>query len=195
VIILNAAKVREANDFPVSVFTNYDPDPVRISVCRAGSVHAIFHVVPTEMSISDILQRTVIKKISIPDKKIFIAADSGCLILCQPGIVRVITLRNHGVLFSDKQLRGSIHRDGEGQQELAVQNAKNKAEIIAAAAGKSLGGILLISEGSQGSYTTYDNGPNVAYARTEGAAKDSTTIVRAAQVSVSATVEISYELK
>jgi len=79
--------------------------------------------------------------------------------------------------------------------ELAVQNAKNKAEIIAAAAGKSLGGILLISEGSQGSYTTYDNGPNVAYARTEGAAKDSTTIVRAAQVSVSATVEISYELK
>ena len=120
---LNAAKVREADDFPVSVFTNYDPDPFRISVCRAGSVHAIFHVVPTEMSISDILQRTVIKKISIPDKKIFIAADSGCLILCQPGIVRVITLRNHGVLFSDKQLRGSMHRDGEGQQELAVQRA------------------------------------------------------------------------
>ena len=79
--------------------------------------------------------------------------------------------------------------------ELAVKNAQEKAEIIAAASGKSLGGIEVISEGSQQDYYYAANdGMNVAYARAE-ATEGAATTVRAAQVSVSAKVEISYELE
>lgn len=79
--------------------------------------------------------------------------------------------------------------------ELAVQNAHAKAEVIASASGKKLGEIEVISEGSrQDYYYAANDGLNVAYekaAAEEGAA----TTVRAAQVSVSASVEISYELE
>lgn len=79
--------------------------------------------------------------------------------------------------------------------ELAVQNAREKAEVIAAAAGKTLGEIELISEGSQQDYYYAANdGLNVVYAK-ESATEGAATTVRAAQVSVSAKVEICYELK
>lgn len=78
--------------------------------------------------------------------------------------------------------------------ELAVQNAREKAEVIAAASGKTLGGIEVISEGSQQDYYAVRNdGLNIAYAKEEAAGV--ATTVRAAQVSVSAQVEISYELE
>ena len=79
--------------------------------------------------------------------------------------------------------------------ELAVQNAREKAEVIAAASGKKLGDIEVISEGSRQDYYYANNdGLNMVYAKTEAAAGAATT-VRAAQVSVSAKVEISYELE
>ena len=79
--------------------------------------------------------------------------------------------------------------------ELAVQNAREKAEVIAMAAGRQLGAIEQISEGSQQDYYyTANDGLNVAYAK-ETAAEGAATTVRAAQVSVSAKVEISYELE
>ena len=79
--------------------------------------------------------------------------------------------------------------------ELAVQNAREKAEVIAMAAGKQLGEIEQISEASYQEYSYESNdGANIAYAK-EAAAAGVETTVRAAQVSVSAKVEISYELQ
>jgi len=79
--------------------------------------------------------------------------------------------------------------------ELAVQNAREKAEVIAAASGKRLGEIELISEGSQQDYYyTSNDGMNVVYSK-EVVTEDAATTVRAAQVSVSAKVEICYELQ
>lgn len=82
--------------------------------------------------------------------------------------------------------------------ELAVQNAREKAEVIAAAAGKELGEIECISEDSQADYyydASRNDGLNVVYAAESAEAQDVSTTVRAAQVSVSAKVEISYKLK
>ena len=92
----------------------------------------------------------------------------------------------------------SVKDDADARKqalELAVQNAREKAEVIAMAAGKQLGEIEQISEGSQQDYYYSSNdGMNVAYAK-ESAAEGAATTVRAAQVSVSAKVEISYELE
>ena len=78
--------------------------------------------------------------------------------------------------------------------ELAVKDAQQKAEVIAAAAGKGLGRIDEIVEGSQNDYY-YNNTSGVARNLImEEAAMDMGTTVRAAQVSVTATVQISYEL-
>lgn len=76
--------------------------------------------------------------------------------------------------------------------ENAVKDAAAKAEIIAAAAGHTLGEIEEIIESGVYSYarSSYD-GWN--YAVTEGAAAGTT--VRAAQVVVNASIQITYELK
>lgn len=78
--------------------------------------------------------------------------------------------------------------------ELAVQDARVKAEVIAAASGKTLGEIEEIAEGGSGSYSNSASG-GARYAMLESAAYDAGTTVRAAQISVTANVEISYELK
>lgn len=92
----------------------------------------------------------------------------------------------------------SVKDDSDARKqalELAVRNAQEKAEVIAAASGKKLGEIEMISEGSQQDYYYAANdGLNVAYAKAE-ATEGAATAVRAAQVSVSAKVEISYELE
>lgn len=79
---------------------------------------------------------------------------------------------------------------------LAVEDARAKAEVIAAASGQTLGQVLEIREGSDESsyyYNDYDGG--MRFAVTEDASSAGGTTVRAAQVSVSAKVQISYELK
>lgn len=79
--------------------------------------------------------------------------------------------------------------------ELAVADAQGKAEIIAAAAGKSLGGILNISQGSGSDYSYYNSTSGAGALYKEAAAMDgAATTVRAAQIRVSAQVQISYEL-
>lgn len=80
--------------------------------------------------------------------------------------------------------------------ELAVQDARSKAETIALASGKTLGDMLRITEGSQEDYAYYNStSGSVSYARAEAAdAAGFGSTVRAAQVKVTADVQISYEL-
>ena len=78
--------------------------------------------------------------------------------------------------------------------ELAVKDAKQKAETIAAAAGMQLLKIDEIVEGSvQSSY--YNTEAGVArYAVAETADAAAGTTVRAAQVNVTASVQVTYEM-
>ena len=80
--------------------------------------------------------------------------------------------------------------------ELAVQDARSKAETIALASGKALGDMLCITEGSQENYAFYNStSGSVAYARAEAAdVAGFGSTVRAAQVKVTADVQMTYEL-
>ena len=91
----------------------------------------------------------------------------------------------------------SVQDDSEAQDkalEMAVQEAYRKAEVIAAASGKRLEGVLEINEGNLN--TSY-NSSAASYKlwAVEEAASGADTTVRAAQVSVSANVQIFFELK
>lgn len=90
----------------------------------------------------------------------------------------------------------SVKDDSEAKDkalELAVQDAFRKAEVIAAASGKNLEGILEINEGYQNN--SYNNG-SVSYKMAfDEATTGLETKVRAAQVSVSANVQITFEIK
>ena len=79
--------------------------------------------------------------------------------------------------------------------ELAVQDARQKAETIAAASGKKLGEIEEIVEGSHKDYY-YNSTSGVARnAIAESVAMDDAgTTVRAAQINVTASVQITYGL-
>jgi len=78
--------------------------------------------------------------------------------------------------------------------EIAVQNAFDKAEVIAAASGRAIEGIISIDEtGNAYEYTNSASGAAKAYI-TEDAVAAGTT-VRAAQVAVSANVKISFEIR
>ena len=80
--------------------------------------------------------------------------------------------------------------------ELAVEDAQSKAQVIAAAAGRELGGILTISQGSEDEYSYYNSTAGSGMYMREASAMDgAATTVRAAQVRVNAQVQISYELK
>lgn len=90
----------------------------------------------------------------------------------------------------------SVVDDSEARKQaltLAVEDARAKAETIAAAAGMQLGGIKTIAEGSQQDYWYNSTSGSVQYAMTEAAAVDGTT-VRAAQVKLSAEVQVCYDL-
>ena len=78
--------------------------------------------------------------------------------------------------------------------ERSVADARQKAEIIAAASGKALGDVISICEGGVSSYAksnSYDGWYEYAM---EGSSASGAT-VRASQVVVSANVQITYELK
>ena len=76
--------------------------------------------------------------------------------------------------------------------EIAVKNAMEKAQVIAAAAGKTLGNLEEITEGEDyGIYAAEDNG----YGMSVKAEAASGTSVHAAQIGVSANVKLQYEMK
>lgn len=79
--------------------------------------------------------------------------------------------------------------------ELAIEDAREKANVIADACEKSLGEMLDIHESNEYNYY-YGNGfSGASYTATEAAAVDTATTVRASQVEITAGVEISFELK
>ena len=78
--------------------------------------------------------------------------------------------------------------------ELAVMDAMDKAEVIAGAAGRKLGGIVEISEGSQQDYYYNSTTGSARYAESAAGAVDAGTTVRAAQVNVTASVGITYAM-
>lgn len=94
----------------------------------------------------------------------------------------------------------TVKDDSEAQRkalELAVADAQGKAEVIAAAAGQELGGILTISQGSEEDYYSYYNttAGSGMLVREDSEMDGAATTVRAAQIRVGAQVQISYELK
>ena len=88
--------------------------------------------------------------------------------------------------------------DSEAQRkalELAVADAQSTAQVIAAASGRSLGDILTISQGEEDDYSYYNSTAGSGMLYKEAAAMDgAATTVRAAQIKVSAQVQISYAL-
>lgn len=79
--------------------------------------------------------------------------------------------------------------------QIAVQDAREKAEVIAAASGMALESVEEIREVSDNEYYYNSASGSVKYAAAESAAYDAGTTVRAAQVKVTANVEIIYEMK
>lgn len=77
--------------------------------------------------------------------------------------------------------------------EIAVKNAMGKAEVMAAACGGALGELKTVSEGSESYYYEDNAGDARMYAVKEEAAAG--TSVYAAQISVSASVSLTYELR
>lgn len=77
--------------------------------------------------------------------------------------------------------------------ELAVQNARRKAEVMAAAAGKELGEVIEIRE--SGTYSAVNTAEKAVMYDTVSASAAAGTTVRASQVEINASVEITYELK
>lgn len=91
----------------------------------------------------------------------------------------------------------TAQNDADAKQkalELAVNNAREKAETIAAASGRQLGDIVEITEGAAANYG-YANATGARFAMEETASYDVSTTVRASQVEVGASVQITYELK
>ena len=91
----------------------------------------------------------------------------------------------------------TVQDDSEARQkalELAVQDAQQKAETIAAASGHQLGEIVGITEGNPIDYYSNGNVGGAVYSMEAMDAAVPGTTVRAAQVNVSADVQISYHL-
>ena len=77
---------------------------------------------------------------------------------------------------------------------MAVQNAFEKAEVIAKAGGREIEGILSIDEGGNSyDYSNGVTGVKAEYASVDAAAAGTT--VHAAQIAVTANVKISFEIK
>ncbi len=91
----------------------------------------------------------------------------------------------------------TIQDDSQGRKqalELAVKDAQMKAETIAEATGHKLGDILEVSEGIRTDYYTNNAGSGAMYYAKDSASESQGTTVRAAQVSITANVQISYQM-
>lgn len=93
-----------------------------------------------------------------------------------------------GISFSAKDTKKEQNR----ALELAVEDARAKAEVLAAAAGMKLGGVLSIREGSYGGGSYIANG---LYAKAEeSVAMDAATPVMADKLQVTASVSVDFEM-
>ena len=91
----------------------------------------------------------------------------------------------------------SVKDDSQAKKDAlkkAVQDAREKAEVIAEASGEEIDSVITISENAQYSYYNRDTKAYTADIAPM-AAEGSATPVRVAQINVSADVQISYRLK
>lgn len=91
----------------------------------------------------------------------------------------------------------SVKDDSQAKKDAlkkAVQDAREKAEVIAEASGEEIDSVITISENAQYSYYNRDTKAYTADIAPM-AAEGSATTVRVAQINVSADVQISYRLK
>ena len=111
----------------------------------------------------------------------------------------IINNFHHKIFNTFDSISFTVKDDSQAQRkalELAVADAQGKAEVIAAAAGRELGGILTISQGSEDDYSYYNSTAGSGmYMREDSEMDGAATTVRAAQIRVNAQVQISYELK
>lgn len=89
-------------------------------------------------------------------------------------------------------------RDNEEAQkealQLAVQNAYEKAEVIAEAAGMQIVSVKSFDETTENYYMN-DSGAKYSNVRTEAAAADVSTMVQASSLQISASVVVEFELE
>ncbi|MBO7358366.1 MAG: SIMPL domain-containing protein [Clostridia bacterium] len=94
----------------------------------------------------------------------------------------------NGITFS-----ASDTREAKAEAlKLAVEDAKQKAEILAAAAGLRITGIEIISEGGVYSYSNTVGNVYTRDMKAEAAYGDAATVVQAAKLIVSANVTVTY---
>ncbi len=89
----------------------------------------------------------------------------------------------------------AVQDDSQAKKDalkLAVQDAYDKAAVIAQASGEEIDGVISISEGGQNSYYNTFSASDMLM-KAESAAAGTT--VRAAQINITADVQISYQLK
>ena len=92
----------------------------------------------------------------------------------------------------------SVKDDSQAKKDAlkkAVQDAREKAEVIAEASGEEIDSVVTISENAQYSYYNMDSNAYIKEADTVATAEGATTTVRVAQINVSADVQITYRLK
>ena len=90
----------------------------------------------------------------------------------------------------------SVKDDSQAKKDAlkkAVQDAREKAEVIAEASGEEIDSVVTISENEQYSY--YNTDSRAYIMKSESADAGAGTTVRAAQINVSADVQITYRLK
>lgn len=90
----------------------------------------------------------------------------------------------------------SVKNDSEVRKqalEIAIANARSKAETIAAATGKTLGDLIEIAEDNDFLYDATGNA--AVYMEAASVSDGAATAVRASQIEVRAGVEICYEIK
>lgn len=91
-----------------------------------------------------------------------------------------------GIAFSASDTEAARKR----ALELAVQNAREKAEVLAAASGMAITGVTAVTDLGSGGYA-YSNGMDVAM---EKASEDRGTPVFSEQIQVSASVTVEYAM-
>ena len=78
--------------------------------------------------------------------------------------------------------------------QLAVQNAYEKAEVVASAAGMQVSAVLSIQE-NDGYYSSVEAGAKYSNMRAAGASEmDESTLVQASSLQISASVSVEFEL-
>ena len=119
-IVVIPAQIYQPYQLIAFVFTQRKPYFLSLSVHRKRKFKTVFQVVAAAMSPCYIAHGAVIQQFLVTDKKILITFDPLLLIRIQKRIVRVVTLGDNGIVFSQKELCRSQKRDRKREEKLAI---------------------------------------------------------------------------